>query len=164
MPYALNDLLKLRERREDTREQELQKAREHQRQMEEAYRQAKQRSDDFEKTRPEKIEHLYRAVLGQVVQRERLDRLKEAVAAIDAEALTLRRNAEEALRRSEEAAAAAETARAAYQMAVKNVVKLETHRDAWKQEAAVEEERNEEREQEDFIPLSLRADDDDSTD
>ncbi len=159
--YQLQDLLSVRVRREEQRSQELQDARKALVAAEERVVTAQQALDDFMAIKPQKVDALYAAVMKQVVDRDRLDQLKVAVAALDTEELTYRRDLELQEEARDNAAAAVEQAQVEYQTATKKVTKLDTHKETWKEEVAKEEERAEESEMEEFTPLRRAEDDDD---
>ena len=92
--YELQDLLRLREMREDERLKELDTARATLAEAERRLAEAERALEEFRADKPATIDALYAAVLRQVVAQERLERLRQAVAELDAAELTLAREAE----------------------------------------------------------------------
>ena len=161
--YELQDLLTLREKREDKRLQELDAARKQLSEAERLLSEAEERLSAFRATKPDKVNALYAAVMRQVVSRGRLEQLKVAVAELDAEELALAHQVDQLREARDAAQTQVAQAHAAYVAATKNVAKLDMHKESWKEEVAKEEERDADLELEDFIPRR-RADDDDSSD
>lgn len=161
--YELKEILALRERREDERLRDMQKATTQLKEAEEQLQKITAELEEFRLQKPKRIDALYQAVLGKTVSRNRLDQLKETVAAIDAEEVALQRQQQKAQQHRQECEKALENARKAYREISKNVVKLTEHREEWRQNAAIEEERDADLELEEFA-LQRRADDDDSSD
>ena len=106
--------------------------------------------EDFEATKDERRDSIYAAVMGRTVSREQLDMVTEGVARIDEEGVLKADNvvrAEGVLHEKEEASAAAQSA---LNLAIKNRMKIEEHRQQWVEQDRKEQERLEDIELEDF--------------
>jgi len=162
--YELQPVLVLREKREDKMQQALQAARRRTVEAVAVVEKAKKALDEFMATKDERIDKLYAAVLNKVVKQERIDQLKAAVAAVYAEELNFRHSLEVAEENLEKCRQEEEKAHDDYVRATKNVMKLNEHREMWREQSTKEEEREEDKEAEEFTPISRIADDDDSLD
>ena len=145
MPYALQPMLRIRVRREDRAATELVAARTAEREAERALEARKEELAEYERTKEERRDRVYDAVMGRPCSMDDLDKAREGVARIDEEGVLKADNvvrAEGVLHEKEEASAAAQSA---LNLAIKNRMKIEEHRSAW-----VEEERKEQDRREDF--------------
>ena len=150
MPYALQPMLCIRVRREDRAATELVAARTAEREAERALEERKEELAEYERTKEERRDRVYDKVMGKPVPREELDLVQEGIAKIDregAERADAVVRADEERKRKEEAV---HVAQGALNLAIKNRMKIEEHRDAWIQEDLKEQERFAEFELEDF--------------
>jgi hypothetical protein len=113
----------------------------------------------FEKTKEERRDKIYDAVIGRPVRRESLDLVREGVLKIDEEGAMrldgVRRAEVELQKRISEA----ETARNVYIAASKNRMKIDEHKAVWREEEAREAEFRAESELEDFTGRKQDLDD-----
>ena len=142
--YALQPLLNIRIMREDRASGELTAARQAVRRAEDALADRERELSEYERTREERRDRIYDAIMGRAVSREQIDLANEGVARIDEEG---------ALK------AEAETARAAFVTASKNRMKIAEHRAIWVVEEAKEQELRAEGELEDFTGRKQNLDD-----
>ena len=150
MPYALQPMLRIRTRREDRAATELTAARTAEREAERALEARKEELADYERTKEERRDRVYETVMGRPVSREAIDLVQEGVAKIDregAERADAVVRADEERKRKEEAVVVAQ---GALNLATKNRMKIEEHRDAWILEDRKDQEHHEEFELEDF--------------
>ena len=150
MPYALQPMLRIRVRREDRAATELVAARTAEREAERALEERKEELAEYERTKEERRDRVYDAVMGRPCSMDDLDKAREGVARIDEEGVLKADNvvrAEGVLHEKEEASAAAQSA---LNLAIKNRMKIEEHRSAWVEEDRKEQDRREDFELEDF--------------
>ena len=150
MAYALQSLLRIRAMREDRAAGELTAARQASAVARDALAARKEELATYEATREERRDRIYATIMGRPVTREQIDLAQEGVARIDEEGVLKTdnvRRAESDLRQREEAEA---EARAQFNAATKNRMKIDEHKSAWMQAEAQEQERRAEGELEDF--------------
>lgn len=150
MAYALDNLMKIRIRREDTARSELTAAR---LRMSEAQNELEARKEEFrlyEETKDERRERIFAAILGRTVGADELEMAREGISRIDEEGNLKADNivrAESILRDREKEV---ESARDVLVFATKNRMKIEEHRSNWLTISAAEEDYRQEIELEDF--------------
>lgn len=150
MAYALDSLMKIRIRREDTARSELTAAR---LRMSEAQNELEARKEEFrlyEETKDERRERIFAAILGRTVGADELEMAREGISRIDEEGNLKADNivrAESILRDREKEV---ESARGVLVFATKNRMKIEEHRSNWLTISAAEEDYRQEIELEDF--------------
>ena len=159
MAYRLQPLLNIRIMREDRASGELTAARRAVSTAQDAVEERKREFAEFERTKEERQDRIWAAVIGQTVGRDRIDLARDGVSRIDEEgALRLDnvRQAEAELRRRQ---AAAEEARAVFIAASKDRTKIDEHKSAWLDEEAKADEARAEGELEDFTGRKQNIDD-----
>ena len=164
MAYALQSMLKIRGMREDRAQTELAGARVARTRAEREHDERTSRLAAYDRTKEERRDRVYEAVMGRVVKREDLDRAREAVTRIDEEGLLLAEaeiKARDVLAKRE---AEAESARIRFVAASKNLAKIEEHRKAWEEEDRKMQEMLADAEMEEFSGRRMVGDDDDSLD
>lgn len=150
MAYALDSLMKIRIRREDTARSELTAAR---LRMSEAQNELEARKEEFrlyEETKDERRERIFAAILGRTVGADELEMAREGISRIDEEGNLKADNivrAESVLHDREKEV---ESARDVLVFATKNRMKIEEHRSNWLTISAAEEDYRQEIELEDF--------------
>lgn len=150
MAYALDSLMKIRIRREDTARSELTAAR---LRMSEAQNELEARKEEFrlyEETKDERRERIFAAILGRTVGADELEMAREGISRIDEEGNLKADNivrAESILRDREKEV---ESARDVLVFATKNRMKIEEHRSNWLTISVAEEDYRQEIELEDF--------------
>ena len=150
MAYALDSLMKIRIRREDTARSELTAAR---LRMSEAQNELEARKEEFrlyEETKDERRERIFAAILGRTVGADELEMAREGISRIDEEGNLKADNivrAESILRDREKEV---ESARDVLVFATKNRMIIEEHRSNWLTISAAEEDYRQEIELEDF--------------
>lgn len=157
--YTLQPLLNIRIMREDRASGELTAARQAVRRAEDALADRERELSEYERTREERRDRIYDAIMGRAVSREQIDLANEGVARIDEEGALKADNVAQAkteLKRKEDEA---ETARAAFVTASKNRMKIAEHRAIWVVEEAKEQELRAEGELEDFTGRKQNLDD-----
>ena len=151
MSYALQPLLNIRAMREDRASGELTAARQAVRVAEESLESRQREFADFERTKEERRDRIYDAIIGREVSRDQIDLATEGVARIDEEGVLKADNVKRAEGVVKEKADAAETARVNLNVAIKNRMKIDEHKAVWIAEEAKAQEARAEGELEDFI-------------
>ena len=150
MPYVLQPMIRIRQRREDAAGALLVAARVEERAAAKALEERKEELAEYERTKEERRDRVYDAVMGRPCTMDDLDKAREGVARIDEEGILKADNvarAEGTLHEKREASAAAQSA---LNLAIKNRMKIEEHRAAWVEEDRLDQERHAEFELEDF--------------
>ena len=150
MPYVLQPMIRIRQRREDAAGAALVVARTEERAAAKTLEERKEELAEYERTKEERRDRVYDAVMGRPCTMDDLDKAREGVARIDEEGILKADNvarAEGALHEKQEASAAAQSA---LNLAIKNRMKIEEHRQQWVEEDRKEQERLEDIELEDF--------------
>jgi hypothetical protein len=150
MPYTLQPLLRIRTMREDRASGELVAAKRNLAQAEEALAARQHDLDEWEKTKEERRDRIYDAIIGREVSRDQIDMANEGVARIDEEGVLKADNVKRAEGEVKEKEAAADAARANLNIAIKNRMKIDEHKAVWLAEEAKEQEARAEGELEDF--------------
>ena len=151
MPYTLQPLLRIRTMREDRASGELVAAKRNLAQAEEALAARQHDLEEWEKTKDERRDRIYDAIIGREVSRDQIDMANEGVARIDEEGVLKADNVKRAEGEVREKEAAADAARANLNLAIKNRMKIDEHKSVWLAEEAKEQEARAEGELEDFI-------------
>ena len=148
--YALQPLLRIRTMREDRASGELVAAKRALAAAEDALSARRRDLAEWEKTKEERRDRIYAAIIGRPVSREQLDLANEGVSRIDEEGALKADNvkrAEGEVRQRSDAAAVAKTN---FTIATKNRMKIDEHKAVWLREDAAEQEARAEGELEDF--------------
>lgn len=158
MAYALESLLTIRTRREDTARGELVSARLKMSQAQQELETRKAELQAYEATREDRRNRIYSAVIGRVVTQSDLELAREGVARIDEEGNLRQNNVRHAQDRLRERETEVETAREGFVLATKNRMKLDEHRRDWMKQASLLEEYRQEIELEDFTGKKVQDD------
>ena len=150
MSYTLQPLLRIRTMREDRASGELVAAKRNLAQAEEALAARQHDLDEWEKTKEERRDRIYDAIIGREVSRDQIDMANEGVARIDEEGVLKADNVKRAEGEVKEKEAAADAARTNLNIAIKNRMKIDEHKAVWLAEEAKEQEARAEGELEDF--------------
>jgi hypothetical protein len=151
MPYTLQPLLRIRTMREDRASGELVAAKRNLAQAEEALAARQHDLEEWEKTKEERRDRIYDAIIGREVSRDQIDMANEGVARIDEEGVLKADNVKRAEGEVREKESVADAARANLNLAIKNRMKIDEHKSVWLAEEAKEQEARAEGELEDFI-------------
>jgi len=148
--YPLQAMLNIRAMREDRAASDLTRARRDRVQAETALQERRTARQRYEETKESRRDKVYEAVIGRVVQREDLDRARDAVTRIDEEGVLLEEDEKKAESVLEEKKKEAAAAQVRYVAAEKDKEKIVLHREAWEVEDRHEQERAEDAEMEEF--------------
>lgn len=155
MAYALQDLLRIRQMREQMAKDSLIKAQNY---LEETIRQVEQKKkelEDFRVWRVEEEDRLYAEIMNKKIRRMDLDGLKAKLAKLEKKELEHEQAVDDAQAEREKAKEDLETARNLYNQALIGVQKIQEHKDSWMEEWKKEQEMIEEKETEDFRALQV---------
>ena len=150
MSYTLQPLLRIRTMREDRASGELVAAKRNLAQAEEALAARQHDLEEWEKTKEERRDRIYDAIIGREVSRDQIDMANEGVARIDEEGVLKADNVKRAEGEVKVKEAAADAARTNLNIAIKNRMKIDEHKAVWLAEEAKEQEARAEGELEDF--------------
>lgn len=164
MAYALESMLKIRAMREDRAGTELTGARRAKTAAEHVLEEKAEARAAFDATKESRRDSLYKAVMGQVVSMDDLDRVRSAVTSIDEEGVLLEEAESRAKTDLEKKEQAAQSAKVRYMVAVKNKAKIDQHKMAWEEEERKLQEMRADAEMEEFTGRRLVSDDDDTFD
>ena len=151
MPYALQPMLRIRVRREDRAATELVAARTAEREAERALEERKEELAEYERTKEERRDRIYDAIMGRAVSREQIDLANAGVARIDEEGALKVDNVARAEGERKKCEEATVVARHNLAVAMKNRTKIDEHKEVWISMEAAEEEHRAEGELEDFV-------------
>lgn len=158
MAYALESLIKIRTRREDTARGTLTAARLKMALAQNELDARKEELREYEATKEERRDRLYATVMGRAISPDALDLVREGISRIDEEG-NLRANnvirAEGVLRDRENDV---NHAREGFVIATKNRMKIDEHKQNWLKIEGAEEERRQEIELEDFTGKKVQDD------
>lgn len=149
--YALQPLLRIRTMREDRASGELVAAKRALAAAEDALSARRRDLAEWEKTKEERRDRIYAAIIGRPVSREQLDLANEGVSRIDEEGALKADNVKRAEGEVRQRADAAAVAKTNFTIATKNRMKIDEHKAVWLREDAAEQEARAEGELEDFI-------------
>jgi type III secretion protein O len=150
MKYTLEDLIRVRRIRQDRAQREVIRKRHDHEIATQSMIEKQARWSDYVKWRLAKEENLYAEIEGSIVTLKDLDDLKLKVALMRDQETAYEKDVEEAAKAVEMARNDLEQARRDYRSAVKELQKLEEHKQSWLTDRHKEEEQEAERELEDF--------------
>ena len=150
MAYQLQALLNIRSMREDRALQALGVARRVREESEATVQERRRDYSAYLETREQRRDEIYATVIGRVVTMDNIEVMQEGVARIDAEGALLKDNILRAEAVVEEKKKDESSAEQAHNFALKNKMKIESHRDFWAEEERHEHDRKEELELEEF--------------
>lgn len=158
MAYRLQSLLKIRATREDRASADLAAARQA---VAKARQEVTAREDElarFQKTRDERRDRIYSAVMGHAITRDELDLVREGVARIDQEGILKAQNVAEAKKVLSAKEDDAKSAKKVFVEASRDHTKILEHRSMWVAEENLAQEYRQETELEDFTGRKRDAD------
>lgn len=151
MKYELQDLLRVRDHRQEHAEELLQKAKHALTEAEIFLQKQKKKEEDFLKKKPIFIQNIYLLAMQKTqFKRNYLDLIHLKLGKLDEHQMKLAKTVEEAHNRCEEAQKNVQTCMQALMQARKELSKIEEHKKIWQQEMNQLEELNQDKELEDF--------------
>lgn len=153
--YVLEDLLYIREMREQMAKDQMSKARRHVAEMIELVKQRKKELEEYKEWRVKEEERLYEEVMNTEVKKVELDELRSKIANIRNKELDYVQAIDVARDKREEAKKALEEAKLLYKQAQLNREKIEEHKEVWMEEWKREQMRLEDIEMEEFTGAKI---------
>lgn len=162
-PYPLDNLLSVRLFREETAKRGVSSAQMVLREAREAHEAKKAELEDWRQWREAEVERRYEALMGKTLPIAKLTAFNQSIARLADDELVRVMAVDEAAKTVQTCEKKVESAKALVHTARQNTAKIEAHKALWSEDLKKEEERAEEREFEDFKPVSrLGAEGDES--
>ena len=158
MATAFEQILEIKQRKEEQAQTEARAARLAAEQAARAVEERRQEAEAFSKELLVRQARLYDGLEGKVVERREVDEVREKIALMRAHETALYEKVKEAEAARAKAAQALEAARAAHLQTIKNVEKFVLLVTTEQIEIAAEEQAGEDKEMEEFIRLGEPAD------
>lgn len=158
MQYALQSLLNIRTRREDTARGEVTVARHHLHQAQNDLNDRKEELRLYESTKDQRRNRLYSTIIGRIVNMNDLDLVRQGIARIDEEGNLRAHNVQCAQDKVVTCEEALDHARQGLIVATKNRMKLDEHRVHWLKEETAQADYRQEIELEDFTGKKTQDD------
>ncbi|MDR2735546.1 MAG: type III secretion protein [Puniceicoccales bacterium] len=153
--YELDDLLKVREIRKDRAEKNLTQAQKLLREAEQALAKAKQELEDYKLFVINETNRLYKQVLKKSIKKNSVDALHLAIKELQNKVFEYEKRVEDAMVMCQKAKENLEKRREELIQANRNIDKVESLKDKWREEVKKEEERQADIEMEDVKVKSL---------
>lgn len=158
MAYGLEQLLVIRNRREDRARGELQTARQAVSKAEVELENQRAALAKYEETKDARRDRIYEMIIGQHLKREDLELAREGIARIDEEGILKADNVVRAKEVLVQTQAKAEEAKAAYIVTAKAQSKIKEHKAEWQRDEDREMEYRQDIELEDFTGKKVKDD------
>lgn len=155
--YPLGPLLVVRHFREEATQRAVRAAEMALKDAEAKVREREEALARYRAWRPEEEERRYQAILGKAMTLGQIDEFKAGLTALRNEELRHEQNVAEAQNEQKKKTDELAQARGAAAKAQRETAKIAAHKDIWMAEYKKEAERQEEKELEDFKPVSFRG-------
>lgn len=149
--YELDDLLRVREIRKDRAEKELKKAQQLLREAEQAVVQAKKELEEYKIFVIKESQRLYDQVIRKRINKQEIDNLNFMVKELQSRIFDYEKRVEDAILACDKAKENLDQCREALRLAERNIDKIESMKDVWREQVRIEEERAADAEVEDLI-------------
>ena len=149
--YELDDLLRVREIRKDRAEKELKKAQQLLREAEQAVVQAKKELEDYKIFVIQESQRLYDQVIQKRINKQEIDNLNFMIKELQSRIFDYEKRVEDAILACDKAKENLDQCREALRLAERNIDKIESMKDVWREQVRIEEERAADAEVEDLI-------------
>ena len=149
--YELDDLLRVREIRKDRAEKELKKAQQLLREAEEAVVRAKKELEDYKLFVIQESQRLYNQVMRKSVNKREIDNLNFLIKELQNKIFDYEKRVEDAILACDKAKENLDQCREALRLAERNIDKIESMKDVWREQMRIEEERAADAEVEDLV-------------
>lgn len=149
--YELDDLLRVREIRKDRAEKELKKAQQLLREAEQAVVQAKKELEDYKIFVIQESQRLYDQVIRKRINKQEIDNLNFMIKELQSRIFDYEKRVEDAILACDKAKENLDQCREALRLAERNIDKIESMKDVWREQVRIEEERAADAEVEDLI-------------
>lgn len=148
--YELDDLLRVREIRKDRAEKNLKRAQQLLKEAEQAVVKAKQELEDYKVFVVKETQRLYDQVLRKKINKRDIDSLNFMVEELQNRVFDYQKRVEEAIFACDKAKENLNNAREELRLAERNIDKIESMKDVWREQVQIEEERAADAEVEDL--------------
>ncbi|MDR1435151.1 MAG: type III secretion protein [Puniceicoccales bacterium] len=148
--YELDDLLRVREIRKDRAEKNLKQAQQLLKEAEQALVKAKQELEDYKIFVVKETRRLYDQVLKKSINKREIDNLHFMVKELQNRVFDYQKRVEDAILACDKAKENLDNCREELRLAERNIDKIESMKDVWREEMQKEEERQMDAEMEDF--------------
>lgn len=149
--YELDDLLRVREIRKDRAEKNLKRAQQLLKEAEQAVVKAKQELEDYKVFVVKETQRLYDQVLRKRINKQDIDSLNFMVEELQNRVFDYQKRVEEAIFACDKAKENLNNAREELRLAERNIDKIESMKDVWREQVRIEEERAADAEVEDLV-------------
>ncbi|MDE6576154.1 MAG: type III secretion protein [Verrucomicrobiota bacterium] len=153
--YELDDLLRVREIRKDRAEKVLHEAQQLVREAEQAIVKAQQELEDYKLFVIQESQRLYDQVMRKSINKREIDNLNFLIKELQNKIFDYMKRVEDAILACDKAKEHLEESRKALREAERNIDKIETMKDVWREQVRIEEERAADAEMED-LPAKRR--------
>ncbi|MDR0351576.1 MAG: type III secretion protein [Puniceicoccales bacterium] len=153
--YELDDLLRVREIRKDRAEKNLTQAQKLLKEAEQALAKAKQELEDYKLFVISETNRLYNQILKKSIKKNSVDALHAAVKELQNKIFEYEKRVEDAIVMCQKAKENLEKRREELAQAKRNIDKIESLKDKWREEVKKEEELQSDLEMEDFRVKNL---------
>jgi flagellar biosynthesis chaperone FliJ len=148
--YELDDLLRVREIRKDRAEKNLKQAQQLLKEAEQALAKAKQELEDYKIFVVKETQRLYNQVLKKNINKREIDNLHFLVKELQDRIFDYMKRVEDAMLACDKAKENLDNCREELRKAERNIDKIESMKDIWREEMQKEEERQMDAEMEDL--------------
>jgi flagellar biosynthesis chaperone FliJ len=148
--YVLEEMLRVRNFRKEAAEKNLKQAQRLVEEGKENVKNAEKALEDYRVFMEQESDRLYKKIMMQKVKKGSVDELHYAIKILKSKLVTYEQNIDTAKENLVKAEKILEERRTILQEAIKNVEKIQSHKDMWMSEAAKEEELVQEKELEEF--------------
>ncbi|MDR2200605.1 MAG: type III secretion protein [Puniceicoccales bacterium] len=148
--YELDDLLRVREIRKDRAEKNLKKAQQLLKEAEQALAKAQQELEDYKNFVIQETQRLYNQVLRKSINKREIDNLHFMIKELQDRIFDYQKRVEDAMLACDKAKENLDNCREELRKAERNIDKIESLKDVWREEMKKEEERQADAEVEDF--------------
>jgi F0F1-type ATP synthase membrane subunit b/b' len=153
--YELDDLLRVRKIRKDRAEKNLKEAQQLLKEAEQAVVKAKQELEDYKIFVVQETKRLYDQILKKCINKGEIDNVNFMVKELQNKIFDYQKRVEEAILACDKAKENLDNCREELRLAERNIDKIESMKDVWREQVRLEEERQADAEVED-LPAKRR--------
>ncbi|MDR2372437.1 MAG: type III secretion protein [Puniceicoccales bacterium] len=148
--YELDDLLRVRGIRKDRAEKNLKEAQQLLKEAEQAIVKAKQELEDYKIFVVQETKRLYDQILKKRINKNEIDNINFMVKELQSKIFDYQKLVEEAILACDKAKENLDNCREELRLAERNIDKIESMKDVWREQVKLEEERQADAEMEDL--------------
>ncbi len=148
--YALQDLLKVRELREEAASKAVAKAQDKLKACEQYLEKKRKELADYKEWRPQEEKRMYDKIMKKEISQEKLREVKADIAVLRDREVAIEKEVEEAEVAVQEAEQGLQKAKDDHKASMRELEKIKEHKDIWIEEAKKEEEFAMDKELEEF--------------